>query len=586
MFDSAMRRAGLEFVIDCAPLPEPVYVDREMWAKIVLNLLSNALKATFTGSIDRRSCATSTVRRSSRSRDTGIGIPPAEQQRLFERFHRVSGAALRTHEGSGIGLALVAELAALHGGAVAVHSTPGAGSTFTVRIPYGHAPPAGRAGRARDARRAAVRRSRYSVGYLAEALPLARRRPTPTSPRSDAADQRPRVLVVDDNADMRDYVSGLLAADYAVRTAADGVAGAGARPRRPARPGADRRDDAATSTGSGCSPRCAPTRTTMHIPVVMLSARAGDDATVEGLEAGADDYLVKPFSARELLARVRANLELDRVRRLADELARSRALLDQAEELAQVGSWEIDLRDDAIAGSTEYFAHPRSDRRALAGDRRRRRRCELVHPDDRGRAAAALDRLRTTRPSRSTSRCGCARADGEPAGARAGPRARRTATARRPLARGSVQDITEQRNAEQAIDRGRRAAEAAGAEHAHRRRAAAQPAAGDALRRRRALDVATYYRAGVEGTQVGGDWYDVIELGAGRTALVIGDVMGRGVRAAAVMGQLRAAVRAYARLDLPPAELLRLLDDVGARARRADDRHLRVRGLRPRRRRR
>jgi anti-sigma regulatory factor (Ser/Thr protein kinase) len=74
--------------------------------------------------------------------------------------------------------------------------------------------------------------------------------------------------------------------------------------------------------------------------------------------------------------------------------------------------------------------------------------------------------------------------------------------------------------------------------------------------------VATFYRAGVEGTQVGGDWYDVIELGAGRTALVMGDVMGRGVRAAAVMGQLRAAVRAYARLDLPPADILEYLDGV------------------------
>jgi len=76
------------------------------------------------------------------------------------------------------------------------------------------------------------------------------------------------------------------------------------------------------------------------------------------------------------------------------------------------------------------------------------------------------------------------------------------------------------------------------------------------------LDIATFYRAGVEGTQVGGDWYDVIELGAGRTALVMGDVMGRGVRAAAVMGQLRAAVRAYARLDLPPADVLEHLDAV------------------------
>ena len=76
------------------------------------------------------------------------------------------------------------------------------------------------------------------------------------------------------------------------------------------------------------------------------------------------------------------------------------------------------------------------------------------------------------------------------------------------------------------------------------------------------LEVATYYRAGVEGTQVGGDWYDVIGLPDGRTALVVGDVMGRGVRAATVMGQLRTAVRAYARIGLPPDELMAGLDSL------------------------
>ncbi|MFD9793184.1 SpoIIE family protein phosphatase [Streptomyces sp. NPDC059070] len=78
------------------------------------------------------------------------------------------------------------------------------------------------------------------------------------------------------------------------------------------------------------------------------------------------------------------------------------------------------------------------------------------------------------------------------------------------------------------------------------------------------LRVAATYQPGGTDAAVGGDWYDVITLGAGRTALVIGDVMGRGVRAAAVMGQLRTAVRAYARLDLPPHEVLQLLDGLAA----------------------
>ncbi len=138
MFDSAMRRAGLEFTVEARPLGAQAYVDAEMWAKIVLNLLSNALKATFRGGVTVRVGDVGGAAQLDVI-DTGAGIPLAEQQRLFERFHRVSGAALRSHEGSGIGLALVAELAATHGGTVSVQSTPGAGSTFTVRIPYGTA---------------------------------------------------------------------------------------------------------------------------------------------------------------------------------------------------------------------------------------------------------------------------------------------------------------------------------------------------------------------------------------------------------------------------------------------------------------
>ena len=129
------------------------------------------------------------------------------------------------------------------------------------------------------------------------------------------------------------------------------------------------------------------------------------------------------------------------------------------------------------------------------------------------------------------------------------------------LIRGSVQDITERRAAEEAL-----ALAAANAEAAAREHAIADQLQRSLLPRLTVdlehLEVATYYRAGVEGTQVGGDWYDVIELGAGRTALVVGDVMGRGVQAAAVMGQLRAAIRAYARLDLPPADVLEFLDGI------------------------
>ena len=147
-FRSACERAGLSLVVKCPPLPEPVYVDREMWEKVVLNLLANAFKFTFEGEI-------AVVLRPAAGavelevRDTGIGIPPEEIPHVFERFHRVEDARGRTQEGTGIGLALVHELVKLHGGSVAVASAPDRGSTFTVSIPTGNGPPPGRADRER-----------------------------------------------------------------------------------------------------------------------------------------------------------------------------------------------------------------------------------------------------------------------------------------------------------------------------------------------------------------------------------------------------------------------------------------------------
>ena len=132
--------------MDCPPLPEPVYLDRGMWEKVVLNLLSNALKFTFAGSI--RIAARGEGGGASGAggghavvtvTDTGIGIPEQEMPRLFERFHRIENARSRSNEGSGIGLALVQELIQLHGGTITASSTEGAGTTFTIRLPFGHA---------------------------------------------------------------------------------------------------------------------------------------------------------------------------------------------------------------------------------------------------------------------------------------------------------------------------------------------------------------------------------------------------------------------------------------------------------------
>ena len=555
-FSAAVERVGLTLTIDVEKMREPVYLDREMWAKIVLNLLSNALKFTFTGGItvsvrDVNGHAEVAIT------DTGTGIDPAEQEHLFERFHRIAGAQSRTHEGSGIGLALVAELAALHGGTVTVDSTPGRGSTFTVSLPYGREHlPADQVAEPSDGND--LDAGRVAQGFLSEAMRWTQPDDVAPAAATASADSRARVLVVDDNADMRDYVIRLLRDSYDVSIAADGVAALEvAREQAPDLVLTDvmmpRLDGFGLLRAMRDDPQLA------HIPVVMLSARAGADATVEGLEAGADDYLIKPFTARELLARVRANLELDRVRRTRAHLERNQMLLDEAQRLAAVGSWELDLATGRVSGSEQlhrligveasYFSRvPFAD--AVA---------ELVHPDDVQRVRDSVERATQTGALDYTARA--VLPDGQERVFHVLGTLERDADGAAVRLRGSCQDVTAQLAAQDAVAAAAAAAEAASREHLiadELQRSLLPPLSFNPDH----LQVSTYYRAGIEGTHVGGDWYDVIELGAGRTALVIGDVMGRGVQAAAVMGQLRAAVRAYARLDLPPADVLEFLDGV------------------------
>ena len=137
-FRSAIERAGLRFDVDCEDLNEPLYIDREMWEKIVLNLLSNAFKFTLRGEIavQLRGNGTHAVLT---VMDTGVGVPEQELPRLFDRFHRVEGSEARTQEGSGIGLALVQELVKLHGASIDVISEPQRGSQFRVQVPFGSA---------------------------------------------------------------------------------------------------------------------------------------------------------------------------------------------------------------------------------------------------------------------------------------------------------------------------------------------------------------------------------------------------------------------------------------------------------------
>jgi PAS domain S-box-containing protein len=321
MFRSAVERAGLALEVDCPDLGEPVVVDRAMWEEVVLNLLSNALKFTFDGTIavSLRAEDGAAVLRVG---DTGTGIPPDELPRLFERFHRVGGARARSAEGSGIGLALVAELVGLHGGTVEAASPPGVGTTMTVAVPLGRTDRVAPDRRPDPAERRPV--------SLDEALWWMPDGPDATEPTTTERPDRARVLVADDNADMRAYVVRLLSTTYSVRAVADGAAALAAALADP--PDLVLTEVAmAGSDGLALLAALREDPRTSVVPVVLMSARAGPEAAVEGLDAGADDYLVKPFSARELRARVDTRVALGRARREAER--RFRAMADSTPAL-------------------------------------------------------------------------------------------------------------------------------------------------------------------------------------------------------------------------------------------------------------
>ena len=334
-FRSAIERAGLRLVVDCPPLPEPVWVDREMWEKVVLNLLSNAFKFTFEGEIAVR-LRTDAEHVVVEVADTGIGIGPDDLSHVFERFHRVRGARARTHEGTGIGLTLVRQLVELHGGTIRVTSRLDAGSTFTIRIPRGaaHLPP-DRVGAARTRASTALSATAF-VDEAARWLPesAALDGPAPAAIETAGA----RVLLVDDNADMRDYLKRLLAPYWTVDVAGDG---AEALDKARAEPPDLVLSDVMMPRldGHGLLKALRENARTAVTPVILLSARAGEDARVEGLATGADDYLVKPFAARELIARVNAHLRLARARlSTQQELERQYSAADAARRTAEAAS--------------------------------------------------------------------------------------------------------------------------------------------------------------------------------------------------------------------------------------------------------
>ncbi len=263
--------------------------------------------------------------------DTGIGIAERDLPKLFERFHRVRGARSRSHEGTGIGLALVHELARLEGGDVRVTSQVGVGSRFTVALPWSATRRTAVSGPVVDGRGDAARAAaEEAVGWPTEPGDAATepdpayRPATGATASSKATDELAgaRILLADDNADVRAYLTRLLTGQgWRVLAVTDGQQALDEIHR-------DLPDLVLTDVmmpvldGFDLVRRLRADPATRTLPVLVLSARAGGEASVEGLNLGADDYLVKPFAAAELIARIRASIRRARDRTPAAALGR------------------------------------------------------------------------------------------------------------------------------------------------------------------------------------------------------------------------------------------------------------------------
>ncbi|MGA5431400.1 SpoIIE family protein phosphatase [Streptomyces cellulosae] len=687
VFRSAIERAGLTFQVDCPALDEPVHVDRTLWEKVILNLLSNALKFTFEGTVRV------TVRRSGPHAvvtvaDTGTGVPEAEMPRLFERFHRIENARSRSNEGSGIGLALVRELVGLHGGTIDAASTEGEGTAFTVRVPFGTAHlPEGSV----VSEPAAVRASATADPYVHEA-----HRWLPVSPEGAADGDGPegteaaplgtdagptrsaRVLVADDNADMREYLTRILTAGgYEVAAVTDGVEALDAARRRT--------PDLVVSDvmmprldGLELVSRLRGDSRTASVPVLLLSARAGQEASIEGLRAGADDYLVKPFAAAELLARVRANVELARLRghhlrwrtALVDSLQEAFFVCDESGAVVEINAAFTDIlgygtedlpyapvhpwwpdavthpgaheqAGDAFAGLLEnargsytvpvtrrdgrrlWIAvtynkaeDPETGRRVTVGTFRdvtaqhyavQRETALAALSTSLSRASnmrealsGALDQLRSLwhadvvlaavfdgddAPA-LTATDPDLRWDGLPEGLRERLGALR---GRPPLTvvtehsaagvllehpqgpltlwvdLGGDRPFTSEDELLLSLLSGHLAQGLVRAHQIDQQRQAAIALQRAILGPARLPDgFAVRYEPASRPLEVGGDWYDTVTLPDGRTGIVVGDCVGRGLEAASVMGQLRSACRALLLQDPSPGRTLAALDQFAA----------------------
>ena len=570
------RLAGICLVIECPPAWAEV--DPGMWETIVLNLVSNAIKHTFSGSVTVRVSPAAGGGIDMTVTDTGTGIAADALPHLFDRFYRAASSAGRSAEGSGIGLAVVKSLVDLHGGAVAIESTLAAGTTVTVRLPAAAvADPVPAAGGPPPA-------SSWALdAYVDEAMQWAG--PQPEGRRAEAGEPgRALVLVADDNADMRAHLARVLGTRWAVMTAPDGrQALALARHYRPDLMVADVMMPALDGFGLVAAIRA--DQVLAPLPVIMLSARAGVEAAGEGLSAGADDYLVKPFSSADLVNRVAARLEAaarDQAWR-ADPLAqRDQALTSLGSALADARSVEQALA--ALLGSPLCCLEATSAIAAVLDEP-----AGLLRVTHSGEISPeASDQYRLVELAAAVPIAEVVRGDEPmviPDIARLGPRYGQVAADAATVAQASIihplhgsdggvtgavalawsqprrfsRDDVEV-SARVAAMMARALNRIAAAERGHQIAMALQERLLDLGVGARSAVVAAAYQPSGEAMRVGGDWYTATAIDATRMGVSVGDVAGHGLPAAAVMSQLRSALATAALAEADPAAVLGLLD--------------------------
>ncbi|MFZ5519154.1 MAG: hybrid sensor histidine kinase/response regulator transcription factor [Candidatus Zhuqueibacterota bacterium] len=292
-FESQAKLKEVQLLFESGESCLLAQVDREKMENIIYNLISNALKFTpkdgkVTVSVNSNTLPNSESRIEIKVSDTGIGIPADRLDNIFDRFYQVDDSYVHEHEGSGIGLALTKELVGLHSGEIFVNSEPGVGSIFTVLLPVGNV----------DAT--------ATVPAVISEIPIDSTEGAPaTTPAAESSrvKDKPIVLIVEDNNDLRSYIGDILNPHYQLIEAGDGVGGlVQAKKHVP-----DLIISDVMMPKMDGFQLCAKLKTdeiTSHIPVILLTARATKASKLEGLETGADDYLIKPFDADELQVRI------------------------------------------------------------------------------------------------------------------------------------------------------------------------------------------------------------------------------------------------------------------------------------------